>query len=553
MREVRLRAWMGGPLASRYVASASAEFFRPPGATDLLPHWCMEAASTMVGFAGSARLGERRRRRLASETEPPKPSRKRRTRIDTAHSEDATFEPELSVPLTGETPLHALLPRRRWTLVATTIASFWLLVAAVYLSLVGEFNAQLQPLVGIDSGQLLRTLGTLLLAGSIQWCWVIYWYRKRGRRDFQGDYRRWLLAAATFAIALPCWTADVHRAFGRYASPRLPQAEWNTPDLCWMIPFGTAAVLYGFGLLREMLPMRLRGLLLAAGLGWLLLAATALLAGPTVLQPVGCQRLSLIATTMAFWCFFHCLWLQARHVVRVTNEPPRPERLRPLALREAMETGLLVARNSQRIATSPYRVVRESVSHWQSSRAEAAAERLAEKEARREQKEAARAAAIADREAMKQAKLEAKQAALEAKQAAAEEKAAAKQAAAEERAAAKAAAADEKRAAADAKREAAEATAQEEAAAPAEQPALPEIDPPSEQHQAEREAGQSRRQRKASRRNQPAMRPEPTLDADQFASESADAVESGNMEEDDEDLSHLSRKERRRLRKQRRG
>ena len=495
-----------------------------------------------VGFAGSARLGERRRRRLAQETDAPTPSKKKRYRVDAAHTEEPLEPPSLE----GESPLDRLLPQRRWPLVLLTIVSFWSLVAAMAIALIGEFDPRLQSVVGIDHGQLLRTIGTGLLLGSAQWAAVIYWYRKRGRRDFAGDYRRWLLAGLTCLLALPCWAGGMHHLVGEFLSPRLPAADWNTPQLCWMVPFGTAVTLYGLGLLREMLPIRLRGLLLMAGLGWLFAAAVALLSGPQVLAPIACERLARLFTLTAFWCVFHSLWLQARHVVRVTNEPLRQKSFQPLALRQAVESSLSAVDRAQRIATAPGRVVRESVTSWRTQRAEAAAERATEREARREQKAAAKAAAIADREAMKQAKQEEREQAAEAKREAKAAAAAAKQETAEAKRQAKEDARAEKRKAAEERAmqkelEAGEArAARERAKLAAEQAAEDESEDPEDPQDAPSPA-ESRGRRRGGRRNEERQQqhsaPEPEIEPE--------------SDDDDEDLSHLSRKERRRLRKQR--
>ena len=545
-----------------------------------------------LGFAGSARAGERRRRRLATDEWVAAKPKKRRHRIDAAHGDETPDEADLS----GESPLHSILPKRRPILVGLTAVSFAALIGLVWLSIVGEHRPRWQQIVGFRSGHLLQTLGTMLLAGSVQWCGVIYWYRSRCRRDFAGDYRRWLLAGGTFALALPCWTANVHRAFGQLASesltdivarlgrlwPGLVNPEWNTPDLCWMVPFGAAAVLYGFGLVREMLPLRLRGTLLLCGLGWLAMAAVTLLKGPSVMAPEACELLSIVCTTTAFWCLFHCLWLHARHVVRVSNEPPRPGSVQTLALRDAIEGSLKTLERGQRAATSPYRLVRESVSAWQMTRQLRAEERTAEREARREAKATAKAAAIADREAYKEAKrqerAEAKQAAVEAKAERAAAKSAAKEQASVDRQAAKLAAAEAKAAAK------IDGDSQDGDCEPAEETA-----------EAAPQTSRSRRGRKRGRHiamPEP-VEEEPESDASDYDENSYDEnsydeagydeaeseeTESENSEyaesetdeydtsehdtderdadtqteESEEDLSHLSRKERRRLRKQRR-
>ena len=516
-----------------------------------------------LGFAGSTRVGERRRRRLASDEAGAAPKRKkRRHRVDAAHTQADDAAPTLPE---GESPLDALLPAARWKLVLATAVSFWMLVGLIVVSVMGEHRPAWQAIVGFRSGHLLQTVGTLLLAGSVQWSAVIYWYRRRGRRDFAGDYRRWVLAGLTFAIALPCWTANLHREIGRDLSqrlaggfaglssiwPQLANPDWNTPDLCWMVPFGAAAALYGFGLLREMLPLRLRGVLLAAGLMWLSLAAVTILQGPHVMSPAACEMISLICSTTAFWCFFHCLWMQARHVVRVTNEPPRPGTVRPLALRDAVEGGLRAIERGQRAVTSPYRTVRQTVSHWQASREERRELAQLEREERREARAAAKAAAAADREASKQARRDEKEAARQAKlDARAEAKAA--------KAAARTAAQSD-----DAENDAAGDAAGDEGGV--------ELPPPETPVAV---ADRSRRGRKRKARPEPEpvaeeevyeeVYEEETYEDETYEEETyeQDAAESSEDESaaaepvaeepDEDDLSHLSRKERRRLRKQRR-
>ena len=493
----------------------------------------MEAGLIMsTGFAGSARLGERRRRRLATETIEPGKGR-RRHRVDPAHVDSPDDVPLVAI----ESPLHAWLPQRRGWLVVATAASFVGLVVALWVALRAELDPRWQQLVGIKSGHLISTLGTLLLAGSAQWCWVIYWYRKRGRRDFRGDYRRWLLAGLTFLLALPCWTANIHLEFAKAIRPFVSEAASSEPDLCWMVPFGTAAALYAFGLLREMLPLRLRGLLLVGGLGWLAFAAALLLCGESVMASAACRLASMMATVVALWCFFHCLWLQARHVVRVSNEPPQSGPLQPLALRQAVESSLTAVERSGQVATAPYRVVREALATWQMQRAERSEQKAADKQARLDARTAAKAAAQADREAAKAAKAAEREAAAEAKAEAKRRAAAEKQEAAEARAAAKAA------------RKSA-AVNSDESMNGNEEEADDRANADDHSETAHEDAVDRRGRRKKR------GRPTPTLNVEAFtqpaSDESDEQASDGSPAEAEEDLSHLSRKERRRLRKQRR-
>ena len=298
-----------------------------------------------MGFAGAQRIDERRRRRLAV-TADESPATVRR-RIDTAHVAASGGR-----SLDAGSPVLTWMPRARWPLAVATTASGVATLAAVVFAVWAESEAVWRPVAGVRSGRLLSSLCVALCLASAQLCYLVYWYRKRSRRDFAGLYRRWLTSAAACCVAAACVGTGVHGTLGRLASEQLPPAVWNTPAAGWVVPSAVVVLLLGPALWREMLAAR-------AGAALLVVAACAIAAnlllqiGGRLLLPPGWVRLaSELLTVAAVWSLFHSLWWHARHVVRVCNEPPKSGRLKA-TLRRAMPTRV---RTQQPDAPAPVEV-----------------------------------------------------------------------------------------------------------------------------------------------------------------------------------------------------
>ena len=297
-----------------------------------------------MSFAGARSVDARRRRRLATTVESPKRSRAIR-RVDAAHAEAGRSS------FTSGSPVLTWMPRARWPLAVMTVLNAIAAVALAVGSVWGETQPRWRSSLGMHSGIAVPIATAVLLLLSAQLCGIIFWYRKRSRRDFNGRYQRWLTAAAALATATLVFGSGLHRGLGLLLSDRLPAAAWNTPTSCWLVPTATVVLFLGPSVLREML---------AGGSGAVLLGAAAILAaalaalemiGSVLITPGERAAVTAVGSFCVCWLLFHSLWWHARHVVRVCNEPPRAGQLRA-KLRRAMPVRRVAAAKDAAVVAS---------------------------------------------------------------------------------------------------------------------------------------------------------------------------------------------------------
>lgn len=543
-----------------------------------------------MGFAGSRRLDDRRRRRIASEP-APKPKSKTR-RIDAAHT-GTSDQPRLTVE--HGSPILTWLPRASWPMLVATLLSAICASTLLGSSIALDGHPVWGPVVGVCSGNALTTLSAIAMFASGQVCFVIYWYRKRSRRDFAGCYRRWLTAALTsFASAIAIGTG-VHSVLGRIVQQQLPPVGWNTPEVCWTVPVGVLAAFLGPALAREIRSVGTGLVLFVAGLIAVATILTLDVVANVALSTTNQLAASRILSFVAAWCFFHAFWWHARHVCRVSNEPPpkgqiRAELKRLMPSRSRSESSdeadvaddssstnagveaepsevprrrkrkkpvddepqadansveskpSLVGRAFGSIgaaALSPIRSFRSKTAAWKARRTEAAEmKRLA-----REEQKAEKAKAAEARAAEKQAEVSAK---AEAKRAAAEAKAEEKRQASEAKVAAKTAREAEKLAKREAAAEAKTAAKKASESKASAKQANAETDPPAANGDQETADGQKSGMTAAERRA--ARKARKQKQQQQAASENGGLDELRDSYEDDEQDNQRRSKRKRRSR-----
>lgn len=259
-------------------------------------------------FAGSQRLDERRRRRLASEADEPDsgpaaegdvnaplaaPRGKSRF-LNSAEVESAVPDVDLSVP-------HAV-PRVLWKHLLIAIA--WAVMGGLILwageacRAVAAPRPELSRLVHLGRGTLFAWASGLILLWTAQAAWLIRWVRSRSLNDFGGQYRLWTKVAACWFLFSFCAATGAHRVWSEDVRQVWPASFWQREMLSWLIP----AVVLGAGIVwalhREMAGCRLSlGFLQAASV--LYLAAAALHLGVPQLLPSHTQFLAGQGTAWA--------------------------------------------------------------------------------------------------------------------------------------------------------------------------------------------------------------------------------------------------------------
>lgn len=204
-----------------------------------------------------------------------------------------------------------------WTVAAAIAAA-----GLVWASFLAEQSPRWAGVFGVQRGSALPFATCLLMLAFAQLSAIVYWYRKRSRRDFAGKYRRWLTAAAVAIAAACCQQTGCHGIAARELSMTLPPASWNTLTVCWVVPAAVVLVFLAPALLRELRAFGVSSTLFTLATLALTAALTLPLVGSVALPADTAMIATRLTLFSAFWCLAISIWWHARHVVRVSNEPP---------------------------------------------------------------------------------------------------------------------------------------------------------------------------------------------------------------------------------------
>lgn len=403
-------------------------------------------------FAGARSLDERRRRRLAGET-PQVPSVKSRVKAKAPEAESQTAEvPEQqSASVTHHSPLLVVIPKTLWKLrligIAVLVLSTTLLITGLYST--ESWRPGLQTLFNLQQGTVWPVLTGMSLFVCAQLSLVILWFRRLSVRDFDGRYRTWLWAAANFSLYSVVAFLNLQTLFGQVLCDLtgLPSTQWLS--LIWLTPT--------VGLLLDVLRNLEKEITRVPEAWWFLnlssmfgiTAAVCLWAESSTFMFAPGWGVIRICLVMACSMLFYSLMVFARHVMYYSVDPaPRRKSITAEVMKNIGQvTWLAIAPLKARLAL---RAEDRKQRHERQQRIkrlcrivrDAYQERsLTDKQRLQKQQQADRVAQkaqqLADREAMKAEKLAAKDAARAQKKAAAEaakaEKLKQKQMAAEEK------------------------------------------------------------------------------------------------------------------------
>jgi hypothetical protein len=285
----------------------------------------------MAGFAGSRSLDERRRRRLATESDtvafeavadPSPPRRTSAAKLKRIRRGPAHF------------PLRKVISIRYWKLAAVilciTLAGAGILTGGWAAATHGE---QLGPgfvlLFRLDAARLVRGFAAvgLLLAGEL--ALLIGWARSQSLQDFNGRYRGWVFCGVLGFVAALGLETQLAAAWGATAAWLWPTPFSYKASLLWLAPTALCGLLVLTYLVREMRDCRLSLTFawLAAVLGCA--ASATVLSRPLPLPMVHARLVECSIALLFVVCAFSSLLFHARHVVYVCVDPPaiRPSRL----------------------------------------------------------------------------------------------------------------------------------------------------------------------------------------------------------------------------------
>jgi hypothetical protein len=274
-------------------------------------------------FAGSRSLDERRRRRLATESDEtaaeavtaPLPRRASAAKTAVKNRGPSYF------------PLRKLISARWWKHAGVAILGLFLGAGILVGGWAAETHAArlgpgLVQFFELKQARLVRAYISTAVFLASQLAFLIWWLRSQSLQDFNGRYRGWACCAflgfvAAFAIqteALHAWSQTVNWLWRT--------DFWNKQTLIWMVP----AILCGLPvwrfLHREMRVCRLSLTLLC--LVVLLTAGFAALevCGPLPLQALSARLIQCGVAMLAAQCLFLSFLFHARHGIYISVEPP---------------------------------------------------------------------------------------------------------------------------------------------------------------------------------------------------------------------------------------
>jgi hypothetical protein len=283
-------------------------------------------------FAGSQRLGDRRRRRLAVETDDvsgdagqrramPAPPAGTRA-LESAHAAGSADHATPSF----DHAVAAVVPRRWWKYViggmtCLSIAGGLVTAGACASDLSAALGPGIERLFAFPDGTAAIWFSSLLLSVSAQLSFFIWWVRSQSEKDFEGRYWLWIKVMCAWLLFGGCVATAAHAAAQSTLMHLWPGINFRTATLGWLVPAAAAGIATLISLAREMRGCRWSRALLLLGAVAYLSAAGLHLELEARLTP-GTRRLSLEAFLLAgHVAVFMSMWLHARHVLYCTFDP----------------------------------------------------------------------------------------------------------------------------------------------------------------------------------------------------------------------------------------
>ncbi len=282
-------------------------------------------------FAGSQRLGDRRRRRLAVESDdvlgpanvgvgPSGPTGKSRVG-HTAHIE----HPSGASACTPRFPISALVPPEWWKYLIGATAC---LATAACLIFAGVCVAKrphsaengIVSLFAFPEAKIATWFSSLLLTVSSQLALLIWWVRSQSLNDFDGRYWLWIRVAALWLALSLGMATDAARVLEETFVSVCGERAAGYSFLSWLIP-AAAGVWIVWSAAAEMRGCRCSKWLLWAGAVFHALAAGLCFKWHEAFAFPNREATFAASLLTGHVSIFLSMWIHARHVVHCTSEP----------------------------------------------------------------------------------------------------------------------------------------------------------------------------------------------------------------------------------------
>lgn len=515
-------------------------------------------------FAGSRSLDDRRRRRLATESDADTTSKSKRSSNKKTDSSTTSTDTEVESIRSDVVAEESMIPRALWKVSLYGVGGIATWALLLWVNLKFPLSTDLHRIFSPEAGKAFKLFSIFSLFVTSQLCFAIWWYRSRSRKDFGGRYRIWAWAGCFWSLTCILLGLGVHRPLAKFAYQAWPIYTWKPELLYWFVPFSICVLALHQLISLDMRHSRASRALWNTTFICGCLTAGALFGGDLVVRES--LRPLLNAGLFSVWHFMisFTLLFHARFVVHVTNEAaPRHDlwftKLKVKFLRGQQRVqkvfGKLFSlprfRSSERreAAATKKQERRELKAAQQEEKKlkleSAKADKLAAKQLAIEEKEAVKQLAMEEKEAAKQAKVQAK---ADAENARKEQKQAAELKRKSEK--------EEKQKAKAAQKVKTDSTPPKEEPVPAPEPATqaePERSTPRTKagKKRKRVLGNNQRVDNAEEINPPHATE--TAPQSKKVKKQSQQIESYDDDYEEEDFKHMSKKQRRRARQKQRG
>ena len=282
----------------------------------------------MTGFAGAQRVDERRRRRLATESdgvelEADKAAPERFPRQSVAGR--LQFDPDKPLICPALDLVSAQAWKHSVAGLVVYLAGCAILAAGYHqVPLTAYLGRSLAGLFNLASGTVLNWFSQLLLFAAAEAALFVWWARARSVTDFAGSFRVWGWTAAVWLAFSFCLATGAHEAAAVRLAMIWPPRSAHGLMWYWLVPATSLGAWTGFLLQREMRgsrPSRRAALTSLTFFAAIVVWRFADLRIPSV-EP----RLMLViehaVLLAALVCGVLSMTLHVRHVLYETAEPP---------------------------------------------------------------------------------------------------------------------------------------------------------------------------------------------------------------------------------------
>ncbi|MDB5392478.1 MAG: hypothetical protein JWM11_8124 [Planctomycetaceae bacterium] len=285
----------------------------------------------MSGFAGSDRAGERRRRRLAVEAEGSESTEPRNSGSGDSLERFFAATGKEAVGLSPrDCPIVTVIATQAWKHWVTgalglTAGLGLLLASHTHPQWAANLGPGIPRLLKISASPVFSWANSLILFVAAQIALLVLWARSRSLRDFDGRYRIWGWAAATWTLLSFCAATQAHQAWSETILHHFPWRALGAALWCWLVPASIWGWALALRLEQDMREDRLGYWVFLLACIWNL-ACVGLICQrefwPQNLNPALTQLFLAATQLVGSMTLLLSMSLHARHVLYFSAEPP---------------------------------------------------------------------------------------------------------------------------------------------------------------------------------------------------------------------------------------